>query len=415
MTRRVILRGPVLSPVDNERATLYEDGAVTIDAGRIEHVGAWEDDAEWAGSVVATSALILPAFVDAHVHLPQIDVRGRYGPRLLAWLERYVYPAEIKFGDPDHAASVAARFFDALGAAGIGTASVFATVHTDSTARAFEIASHSGLRIVMGKVLMDRNAPDDLLEPVESSVAAALDLAETWEGAAGGRVFTAITPRFAPTSSPELLAAAGSAAAEAGLRVQTHLAEQRDEIEAVARLFPEAADYLAVYERAGLVSERSIFAHAVYCSDDAFRRLARSGASVACCPTSNAFLGSGSFPMPRARSSGVHVAVGCDVGAGPSFSPLDVLRHYAYLDRASPADLLYRATRAGAEALGFGDRTGRLEPGMSADLILLEPPPDADGDPLERFSQCVFRGDESRVLATLVEGSAVFGALPDAG
>lgn len=414
MTARTALRGPVLSPVDAGRAVQYEDGVVTISGGRIERVGPWDDDAK-PENVVKTSALILPAFVDTHVHLPQIDVRGRYGSRLLPWLDRHIYPAEAAFRDPDHAAAVATRFFAALGATGIGTAAVFATIHTEATARAFEVAADSGLRIVLGKVLMDRNAPAELLEPAASSVAAALQLAETWEGAAGGRLYTAITPRFAPTSSLELLEAAGRAATDTGLRIQTHLAEQKDEIETVARLFPEATDYLDVYERAGLVTERSVFAHGIHCSDDAFGRLSRSGASIACCPTSNAFLGSGSFPLDRARDSGVHVAIGCDVGAGPSFSPLDVLRHYAYLDRSPPADLLYRATRAGAEALGFGDRAGRLEPGMSGDLVLLEPPPDADGDPLDRFAQSVFRGDETRVAATLVEGRAVFGALPPPG
>lgn len=421
--RAALLRGPLLSPLGVDRAEVHADGFVRIgEDGRIVAAGPWpavDDDpagnsglARGALPVYATGrALILPAFADAHVHLPQIDVRGRYGLGLLAWLERNVFPAEAAFADPDYAARVAERFFACLASSGVGTAAVFGTVHAEATHRAFEAAAASGLRIVMGKVLMDRGAPAALLEPVAEAIRASLEIAERWEGAAGGRLHTAVTPRFALSCTPELLAAAGRAAREAGLRVQTHLAEQADEVAAVREEFPAAADYLDVYARAGLVREGTVFAHAIHCTDDAYGRLVAAGASVACCPTSNAFLGSGAFPIARAREAGVTIAVGSDVGAGPQFSPLDVLRHLAYLDPASPAELLYRGTLAGAEALGLAGVTGRLAAGMAADLVLLEPPVDAAGDPLERFTQCVFRQPETRVVATLVEGAIVHGAL----
>lgn len=416
--RAVVLRGPVLSPLGPDRAEVHADGFVAIDgSGRVDATGPWSDaPARLRGgdrSVVSVGdALILPAFVDAHVHLPQIDVRGHYGEPLLPWLERHVYPAEEAFADPDHAVRVAGRFFDAVAAAGIGTAAVFSTVHPEATGRAFEVAAASGLRVVMGKVLMDRDAPTALLEDAEAGIAASLELAERWDGAAGGRLAYALTPRFAPTCTGTLLEGVGRVAAETGLRVQTHLSEQADEVERVAGLFPEAGDYLGVYESAGMVREGAVFAHAIHCNEGAFRRLAGAGAAVASCPTSNAFLGSGAFPLSRARRAGVTVAVGSDVGAGPDLSPLDVLRHLAYLDPLSPEELLYRGTLAGAEALGLDALTGRIAPGRPADLVLLAPPPTAVGSPLERFVQSVFRQPETRILATLVEARPVHGALP---
>lgn len=411
--RAGLLRGQVLSPEGAGRALVHADGFVRIGSdGRIAAVGAWEDAPAGAEpDYHSARALLLPAFVDAHIHLPQLDIRGRYGLGLLPWLERHVFPAEAVFADPDHAAHVAERFFRELAAAGIGTAAVFATVHAGAVDRAFEAAEASGLRVVIGKVLMDRGAPAELLEPAEEGVRASLALAERWEGAAGGRLHTAITPRFALTSSAELLSAAARAARETGLRIQTHLAEQAAEIEAVRSGFPEAVDYLDVYARAGLVREGAVFAHAIHCSDEAYRRLSDAGAAIACCPTSNAFLGSGSFPLATARAAGVEIGVGSDVGAGPQLSPLDVLRHLAYLDRLSPEELLYRGTLAGARALGFDTVTGRLAPDLAADLVVLDPPSDAAGDPLEQFTQCVFRGPDTRVVATLVEGAVVHGSL----
>ncbi|MGH7563378.1 MAG: guanine deaminase [Gemmatimonadota bacterium] len=414
--RGLVLRGPVLTPLDSHRARFHDDGFVRVSPeGRILETGSWPPDVR-SGPVVATGrALVLPAFVDAHAHLPQIDVRGRYGPGLMDWLERFVFPAEARFADPDHAAAVAERFFAALAAAGVGSAAVFATIHHAAADRAVGAAEASGLRVVMGKILMDRNAPAELLEPAETGIAASLALAERWEGAAGGRLHTAITPRFAPTSTRDLLDRAGRAAREAGLRVQTHLSEQPEEIAVVRKLFPDAGDYLEVYERAGLVHDRTILAHAVHCDADAFERIAAADAAIACCPTSNAFLGSGRFPLAPSTAAGVTVAAGSDVGAGPQLSPLDVLRHLAYLDgRPAPAELLFRGTAAGARALGLEGVTGKLEPGLAADLVLLQPPASATGDPLERFAQCVFMGPETRVVATIVEGRIVHGGLPDA-
>jgi guanine deaminase len=223
-----------------------------------------------------------------------------------------------------------------------------------------------------------------------------------------------VTPRFAPSCSPELLAGAGAAARDAGLRVQTHLAESPDELEAVRRQFPDAPDYLAVYERAALAGERSIFAHAIHLGEAEFGRLAGAGAAVACCPSSNAFLGGGTFPLSTARGSGVEIGLGSDVGAGPQLSLLDASRHLAYLDRPPAEEILYRATLGGAHALGLAGTTGRIAPGLAADLLVLEPPADATGDPLELFVQCVFRQPETRVVALLVDGALVHGALEEA-
>ena len=412
----VLLRGRVLSPVDPASAEAFEDGFVEIGStGTIAAVGAWREELVPQAAIDVGRALILPAFVDAHVHLPQLPVRARYGDPLLTWLARHVYPAEAAFADPEHAARESARFFGAVAAAGTGTAAVFATVHAEATHRAFEAAAASGLRVVMGNVLMDREAPSELLAPAAGGVRATLDLAERWEGAAGDRLHVAVTPRFAPACSSELLAAAGEAARAAGLRVQTHLSESADEMEAVRRLFPGMPDYLAVYERAGLAGERSIFAHSIHLGAGEFQRIARAGATVACCPSSNAFLGSGAFPLATARETGVEIGLGSDVGAGPQLSLLDAARHLSYLDRPAPAEILYRATLGGARALDLDGTTGRLAPGMSADLLLLEPPSDATGDPLELFVQCVFRQPETRVRALFVDGALVYGSLEPRG
>lgn len=407
------LRGRVLTPAGPARAEAFPDGLVRIGPdGTIAEVGAWRDGAEESTAVVdVRPALLLPALVDAHVHLPQMPVRARYGEPLLRWLDRFVYPAEAAFSDPDHAAREAARFFTALAAAGTGTAGVFATVHAAATERAFEAAEASGLRVVMGNVLMDRGAPPELLEPAARGVRATLDLADRWEGAGGGRLHVAVTPRFAPACSESLLAAAGAAARETGLRIQTHLAESPDEVEAVRTAFPAAADYLAVYERAGLVGASSVFAHSIHLIRGDFERLAAAGSAVACCPTSNAFLGAGSFPLAMARDTGVGIGLGSDVGAGPQLSLLDAARHFAYLGRPAPEELLYRATLAGARALGLDDTTGRLASGFAADLLVLDPPTDAVGDPLEAFVQCVFRQPETRVRALLVAGRVIHGSL----
>lgn len=413
--RAALLRGPLLTPVDASRVEAFDDGFVRIGAdGRIEAAGPWRVGLD-AGAAIATApALLLPAFVDAHVHLPQLDIRARYGMPLLTWLERHVYPAEAAFADPAVADREAERFFSALAAAGTGTAGVFATVHPEAAGRALAAAEASGLRAVIGKVLMDRGAPAALLEPAADGIRATLALAERWEGAAGGRLHVAVTPRFAPACSAELLTAAGRAARDAGLRVQTHLAESADELELVRRLFPEAPDYLAVYERAGLSGERSVFAHSIHLGEAAFRRLAAAGAAVVCCPTSNAFLGSGAFPLAVAREAGVEVGLGSDVGAGPQLSLLDAARHLAYLGRPDPAEILYRATLGGARALGLEGTTGRLAAGLAADVLVLEPPAGADGDPLDRFVQSVFRQPETRVRALLVDGALVYGALATA-
>jgi guanine deaminase len=410
--RAALLRGPLLSPVDPQRVEAFEDGFVRIGAdGRIEDAGAWREDLDPRVAIDTRGGLLLPAFVDAHVHLPQLDIRARWGLPLLAWLERHVYPAEAAFADPDFAERAAGRFFSALAAAGTGTAGVFTTVHPGAADRAFEAARASGLRAVIGKVLMDRGAPAALLEPAAEGIAATRALAERWEGAAGGRLHVAVTPRFAPACSDGLLAAAGEAAREAGLRVQTHLAESADEIEAVRRLFPGASDYLGVYERAGLCGERSVFAHSIHLDEHAFDRLAVAGAAVAACPSSNAFLNAGAFPLAVARAAGVEIGLGSDVGAGPQLSMLDTARHLAYLGRPDPAEILYRATLGGARALGLEGTTGRLVTGKAADVLVLEPPTDAAGDPLERFVQCVFRQPETRVRALLVDGRPVYGAL----
>lgn len=360
--------------------------------------------------------LLLPGFVDTHVHSAQIDVIASWGTELLDWLASYTFPAEARHADPAAAAEGAERFLDALLAHGSTSAVVFPTVHSASVEALFDGALRRGMRLVAGKVMMDRHAPSALRDDVVVGAAECAALIERWHGR--GRLAYAVTPRFAATSSPEQLATAGRLLrSRPGLYMQTHVAESRAEVAWVAELYPEARSYLDVYAHHGLLGERSVLAHGIWLDDGDRARLRDVGAQLAFCPSSNLFLGSGLFDWARARAAGVEVSLASDVGGGTSLSMLRTMADGYKVQalagtRVSAWALLHAATRGAAQALRLGDEIGRLETGMMADLCVwdwavgpLAPHRDALARSLhERVFAWLTLGDERALVETWVAG-----------
>ncbi|RVU47214.1 guanine deaminase [Rubrivivax rivuli] len=318
--------------------------------------------------------LLMPGFIDTHVHAPQLDVIASWGATLLDWLNTYTFPAEQRYADPAVAAEGAARFLDALLAHGTTAAVVFPTVHRASAEALFEAASQRGMRLITGKVLMNRHAPEGLRDDVDGARADCEALIQRWHGQ--GRNAYAVTVRFAVTSTPEQLAMAGELGRHhPGLYMQTHVAENRDEVAWVARLFPEARSYLDVYHRAGLLHERAVLAHGIWLDAQDRALLRDTGAHIAHSPSSNLFLGSGLFDWQAAVDSGHGVSIASDVGGGTSLSLTRTLAE-AYKVQAlrgttlSAWTLLHAATRGAAEALGLSREIGHLDPGATADLAV---------------------------------------------
>ncbi|MDH4056600.1 MAG: guanine deaminase, partial [Gammaproteobacteria bacterium] len=359
----------------------YEDGLLIVEDGHVVAVGdaatllpqlgADADVSEFPGKI------IVPGFIDCHVHFPQLDIIASYGEQLLDWLDRYAYPAEAKFADRGHAEAVAAAFLDELLRNGTTTALVFGTVHAHSADAIFEAAEARGMRLIAGKVLMDINCPEYLRDDPVSAYTDSKALIERWHGK--GRLGYAITPRFALTSSAEQLAAAGRLASEhPDVWIHTHLAENEAEVEQIAKQFPESRSYLDVYDAHGLVRERSVFAHCLHVDEDDRGCMSTKGAAAAFCPTSNLFLGSGLFDLKAMRAAKVRCGLGTDVGGGTSLSMLRTANEaYKVLhlqDQALPAaEALYLLTLGAAEALYLDEHVGNFERGKEADFVVLDP------------------------------------------
>ncbi|MCR5879353.1 guanine deaminase [Phenylobacterium sp. J367] len=359
----------------------HEDGLLLVEDGHVAAAGSFEDLAPALPDGVAVEHLpgkiLTPGFVDAHIHYPQTDVVAAWGAQLLDWLTEHTFPVEQAFEDRAHADAAAAFFLDELLRNGTTSALVFGTVHRTSVDALFEAALARNMRLIGGKVLMDRNAPAALCDTVESGRADTEALIRAWRGQ--GRLGYAVTPRFAVTSSDAQLAMAGElAAAHPDILIHTHMSENLEEIRAVEGLFPGHGSYLGVYERFGLVTDRSVFAHCVHTTADDLRKLTEAGATAAFCPSSNLMLGSGLFSLRKACGCGTRVALGTDVGAGASFSLLHAIGE-AYRvgqlqhEPLDPLEGLYLATLAGARALKIDHRVGNFEVGKEADFVVLDP------------------------------------------
>ncbi|MFG0413579.1 guanine deaminase [Ectopseudomonas khazarica] len=385
----------------------FEDGILLIENGKVAQVGAAAELLPKLAGVEVQhyrDALITPGFIDTHIHYPQTGMIASYGEQLLDWLETYTFPTEQQFADKAHASDVAAIFLKELLRNGTTTALVFGSVHPQSVDAFFEQADKLNLRMIAGKVLMDRNAPDYLTDTAETGYAESKALIERWHGK--GRLHYAVTPRFAPTSTPQQLELAGKLLGEyPDLYMHTHLSENRKEIEWVKALFPERKGYLDVYDHHRLIGPRAVFAHGVHLCDEECQRLAETGSAVAFCPTSNLFLGSGLFDLNKLEAHGVRVGLGTDVGAGTSFSQLQSLNEaYKVMQlqgkKLDPFKSLYLATLGGANALYLDDKLGNFLPGKDADFLVL----DYNATPLISYRMQQARSLEERLFALTMLG-----------
>jgi guanine deaminase len=401
------IRGRLLAPDAHARTlTLHDDAVVSFDArGRITDLRpAGPDDP----APTRPGCVWLPGFVDTHIHFPQARVLGSASGELLPWLERTVFPEESRFVDLDYAREVAREFCGAMLAQGTTCASVFSSSDPGATDALFAEMERRGLRGDVGLTLMNRGAPDVLLHDVDEAIAACEGLVARWHGADDDRLRFRVTPRFALSCTPELLAAAGDLARRHDLPIQTHISENPAEIEATAAAFPEARDYLDVYRRAGLLGRDSLFAHAVWLSSTEWDEIKDADASISHCPDSNFFLGSGAMPLREATSRGIKLGLGTDVGAGRSYSLRRCCSraHDASAltgSETSAPELLWFATRGGAVAMGRADQIGLIAPGYDADMVAIRPPsPDADLQTL--CEHLVFLEDRDGVEEVRVRG-----------
>ncbi len=415
------LREPV-DHADLAACRFEEDGALLVEAGRILARGPFDRIRRAHPDLPVEDhrpRLLLPGFIDTHIHYPQMQVIASWGTELLDWLQRYTFPEECRFADPAHAARIAAAFFDETLRHGTTTTVAFCTSHPESVEAFFAEAERRGVRALGGKVLMDRGAPAALLDSPERAWEESRALIERWHGR--GRLGYVVTPRFALTSTPEELdVAAELMKLRDDLWLQTHLAENHAEIATARKLFPETADYFAIYERHGLAGPRALFGHCLHLSERERRAMAETGSVAVFCPTSNLFLGSGLYDNERLKAAGVRRAIATDVGGGTSFSLLATLDEgYKVLalrgQRLSPLAAFWWITRGNAEALGLSGQIGTLEPGSEADFVLL----DARATELmalrmervESLAEELFvlqtLGDERCITATFVGGERV--------
>jgi guanine deaminase len=425
------LRGTLVSCRDDpfltdpdQAFTVENDGVVICRDGMIEAVGpASELLAKVSPATLAdySGCLIAPGFIDTHVHYVQTGMVASYGTQLLDWLDRYAFPAELEFADAAHAAAMAAAFCDELLRNGTTTALVFCAVYPQSVDALFVEAERRGMRIIAGKVLMDRNAPQALRDTAQRGYDESKALIARWHGR--GRNLYAITPRFAGTSTPAQLDAAGTLWREhPDVLVQTHIAENRREVEWTAELFPHAKNYLDIYDRHGLIGRRAVLAHGIHLGEDELCRCHESGTALAHCPTSNLFLGSGLFRIGAAKDPRrpVQVGLGTDIGGGTSFSLLATMGaayEIAQLGGCalSAVEAFYLATLGGARALALDDRIGSLAPGREADFVVLDP----NATPLltlrnaraasveDQLFALMMLGDDRAARATYVAGERV--------
>jgi len=426
------IRARILTPLDGGGTRYEPDGLVVVDAaGGITYSGPVAERAsDLAGAIDLRPWILLPGMVDLHAHLPQIPNAGLgAGLDLLTWLERYIFPLERGF-DEAAAERLAPAAWRAFAGAGTTTAMVYGAVYEASLDATFRAAEAHGIRAIVGKVMMDRGTYDSTIDPkviLDQSLAETARLIERWHGADGGRLRYAVTPRFAVSCTADLLRESTALAASTGTYWQTHVSEDRGEMAEVARLFPEARDYVDVYDRAGGLGERSVLAHAVHLTDRELERLVETGTRVAHCPVSNLFLASGMMPLGRYLDAGLSLGLGSDVAGGPDLSIFSAMRVGFYVQNArrvagvevgrvlTPIEWLRLGSLGGAQALGLGDVVGSLQAGKEADIIAVDPaytapvPGVEDDDPADIASRLIFRSHPDMVRAAWVRGRRLEG------
>ena len=428
------IRARLLTPVAAGGTYHEPDGLLVVDGhGRLSYVGPAKDRPDDAA--LATDLrpwVVLPGMVDTHAHLPQLPNAGLgFALDLLTWLDQLTFPTERSWSDPAVAEALAPRIFAAFAASGTTTVLAYGAVYEAAMHAAFAAAERHGIRAILGKVMMDRGTYDPTIEPaaiLDRSLRESADLIARWHGADDGRLGYAVTPRFAVTCSAEMLRESAALARSTGTWWQTHVSEDPFEIEEVSRLFPDAVDYVDVYDRARGLGERTVLAHGIHLSERELARLVETGTRVSHCPASNVFIGAGVMPLARYLAAGLLVGLGSDVSGGPDPSMFSVMRVGAYAQMArrslvgtegpilGPLDWLRLGTLDGARALGLEASIGSLETGKEADLIAVDPGyvaaiADAPGDdaPEDLMSRLMFRAHPDMVRAAWVRGRALEG------
>ena len=406
---------------------VYEpDGCILIRGDRISDIGAYADLRHKLPADIELrrypEAILMPGFVDAHIHYPQVEIIGSYGMQLLEWLNKYTFPAEARFINPDHARRIAEFFIAELLRNGTTSASVFCTSAPGSVDAIFEAARRRNMLILAGKMMMDSHAPANVVDTAQSSYDDSKALIERWHQR--GRCLYTVTPRFALTSSPQQLEMAGALMREyADVRLQSHISENHAEVARAAELYPQRQHYTDIYEHYGLLNERAIYGHGIHLSEDELRRFHQTGAKIAHCPTSNFFIGSGLFDIAKTKDAArpVTVGLGTDVGGGTSFSMLQTMNEAYKMAQLRGISLTatqsyYLATLGSAEALGLEDQVGSLQAGCAADIIALDPRAtpllELRADAAETLDELLFAlmicGDDRAIAATYVAGELVY-------
>ncbi|MEL5467926.1 guanine deaminase [Serratia nevei] len=410
----------------DERLRHIPDGLLLLNGGVIVWFGSWQQGEALLPPGFAVTEYrdkpIVPGFIDTHIHYPQTEMIGAYGDQLLDWLNNYTFPTESRYGCERHADAMSAFFLRELLSNGTTTALVFGSVHPQSVDALFSQAQTLNMRLIAGKVMMDRHAPQALLETPEQSYRDTRELIERWHGK--GRLGYAITPRFAPTSTPALLAQVQRLREEfPDVWLQTHLSENPQEVAWVKSLFPQSQSYLDVYHRYGMTGGKSVFAHCLHLEEQEWDCLCETRSAIAFCPTSNLFLGSGLFDLQQAWRKRVKLGIGTDVGAGTSFNMLRTLgeaykvgqlQHY----RLSAVEAFYHATLGGARALSLDDKIGNFDVGKEADFVVLDPAVTPlqqlryanSATPAEQGFVLMTLGDERNIYRTYVDGKVVYQA-----
>ncbi|HAT4501848.1 TPA: guanine deaminase [Serratia marcescens] len=410
----------------DERLRHIPDGLLLLNGGVIVWFGSWQQGEALLPPGFAVTEYrdkpIVPGFIDTHIHYPQTEMIAAYGDQLLDWLNNYTFPTESRYGCERHADAMSAFFLRELLSNGTTTALVFGSVHPQSVDALFSQAQTLNMRLIAGKVMMDRHAPQALLETPEQSYRDTRELIERWHGK--GRLGYAITPRFAPTSTPALLAQVQRLREEfPDVWLQTHLSENPQEVAWVKSLFPQSQSYLDVYHRYGMTGGKSVFAHCLHLEEQEWDCLCETRSAIAFCPTSNLFLGSGLFDLQQAWRKRVKLGIGTDVGAGTSFNMLRTLgeaykvgqlQHY----RLSAVEAFYHATLGGARALSLDDKIGNFDVGKEADFVVLDPAVTPlqqlryanSATPAEQGFVLMTLGDDRNIYRTYVDGKVVYQA-----
>ena len=427
MKQTHVFKGTIVHSLSPTELKIIERGALVVDEhGKIIEVTQKIDFKTYPNCIIHDfkDKIICPGFIDLHVHLPQYAFVGQGADELLAWLEKYTFPAEKRFENSEFAGNCSAIFFDELLSYGTTTAAVYPTLHKEATDIAFGYAAHLGLRLIMGKVLMDQNSPTGLTEDTEKGMDESVELLEKWHGFDNHRIQYAFTPRFAITCSERSMQKVGDAAKKYNVFIQTHLSENRGELEAVKSFFPKAKSYADVYYSSGILTEKTLLAHCIYLSETEKNYLKETGAVPVHCPTSNRFLQSGVFPFRKNEAEGLTIGLGSDVAGGYELSMLHEMKEAIEMSKVnniihyqdkqnvlSQNEAFYYGTLGGAKAIGMDHIIGNFETGKEADFLVLD---DSEINPFNdfdfyqetehRISRLIYRSSKSCVKAVYIRG-----------